>query len=305
MFCPNCGTTVSDTAQSCGICGARFQVSAGPPTGTAAASAGGVLYARFFWRFAAMLIDAVIVTIPLLIVFTLLMAGSSQQAKASPGGLQLILFVINTVSLWLYYALMESSAKQATLGKMALGLYVTDLNGQRISFGRATGRFFGKYVSYLTLLIGFIMAAFTEKHQALHDKLANCLVMRKKRVQVLVEMTPEQRAHAMSREIIKWGIALVVLGLIHVGLPRYLHSSWGVALIILGVLNLLIHKRGMFIVNGIAIIVAGIGNLGTGGMGPWKTFGLMQLMWGVQEILRYKLYGAAEKQAATRGPSVT
>ena len=78
---------------------------------------------------------------------------------------------------WLYYALMESSRKQATLGKMALGLKVTDMYGNRITFGRATGRYFGKILSGLILNIGYIMAAFTEKKQALHDMLANCLVI--------------------------------------------------------------------------------------------------------------------------------
>lgn len=80
---------------------------------------------------------------------------------------------------WIYYSLLESSAWQATLGKKALGLEVTDLEGHRISFGRATGRFFGKILSAFILLIGFIMAGFTEKKQALHDILAGTLVIRK------------------------------------------------------------------------------------------------------------------------------
>ncbi|MGB6469852.1 MAG: RDD family protein, partial [Candidatus Acidiferrales bacterium] len=68
---------------------------------------------------------------------------------------------------------------QGTLGKRALGLLVTDLEGRRVSFGRASGRYFGKIVSALILMIGFIMAGFTEKKQALHDMLAGCLVLRK------------------------------------------------------------------------------------------------------------------------------
>ena len=80
---------------------------------------------------------------------------------------------------WLYFALMESSVNQATLGKMALGIKVTDLDGNRISFGRATGRYFGKIVSGMILYIGFIMAGFTEKKQALHDIMASCLVVNK------------------------------------------------------------------------------------------------------------------------------
>jgi uncharacterized RDD family membrane protein YckC len=79
----------------------------------------------------------------------------------------------------LYYALLESSTWQGTLGKRALGLEVTDLEGRRISFGRATGRFFAKIISALILWIGFIMAGFTEKKQALHDMIAGTLVIRK------------------------------------------------------------------------------------------------------------------------------
>ena len=79
---------------------------------------------------------------------------------------------------WLYYSLMESSPTQATLGKMAMGLRVTDMENQRVDFSRATGRFFGKFLSLFTFCIGFIMAAFTTRKQALHDQLASTLVLR-------------------------------------------------------------------------------------------------------------------------------
>jgi uncharacterized RDD family membrane protein YckC len=83
------------------------------------------------------------------------------------------------VAGWLYFAMMESSNKMATLGKMAIGIKVTDLNGNRISFGRATGRYFAKILSGMILMIGYIMAGFTEKKQALHDMIASCLVVMK------------------------------------------------------------------------------------------------------------------------------
>jgi uncharacterized RDD family membrane protein YckC len=89
------------------------------------------------------------------------------------------LALLRIVLHWLYYSLLESSAWQATLGKKALGLEVTDLDGNRIGFGRATGRFFAKFISWIILLIGYIMAGFTEKKQALHDILAGTLVIRK------------------------------------------------------------------------------------------------------------------------------
>ncbi len=89
------------------------------------------------------------------------------------------LTLLRTILNWLYYSLLESSAWQATLGKKALGLEVTDLDGNRISFGRATGRFFAKIISSIILGIGYLMAGFTEKKQALHDILAGTLVIRK------------------------------------------------------------------------------------------------------------------------------
>jgi len=85
--------------------------------------------------------------------------------------------VVSIVLEWLYFALMESSLKQATLGKMVLRIKVTDSAGNRISFGKASGRHFGKYLSGLFLLIGYIMAGFTEHKQALHDLLAGCFVV--------------------------------------------------------------------------------------------------------------------------------
>src|SRR6185503_12528829 len=78
---------------------------------------------------------------------------------------------------WLYQTLMESSKLQATLGKMALGLRVTDLDGNRISWGRANARYFASILSMMTLYIGYIMAAFTQKKQALHDMVAGTLVL--------------------------------------------------------------------------------------------------------------------------------
>jgi uncharacterized RDD family membrane protein YckC len=87
--------------------------------------------------------------------------------------------LISVVIQWLYFAGMESSARQATIGKSAMSLRVTNYEGRRISFGHATGRFFAKIVSGLIPLgIGYIMAGFTEKKQALHDMIAATLVLR-------------------------------------------------------------------------------------------------------------------------------
>jgi len=92
------------------------------------------------------------------------------------------IFLAATISLavtWLYHAWMESSEWQATVGKKALGLVVTDMAGRRVSFGRATGRHFAKIVTNMVpVFIGYIMAGFTQNKQALHDMIAGCLILR-------------------------------------------------------------------------------------------------------------------------------
>ena len=81
---------------------------------------------------------------------------------------------------WLYFAGFESSSWQATPGKRVLNLVVTDLSGTRISFARATGRYFGKWVTGLIpVFIGYILAGITERKQALHDMIASTLVLRR------------------------------------------------------------------------------------------------------------------------------
>jgi len=84
-------------------------------------------------------------------------------------------FVFN----WVYFAGFESSHLGATPGKWVLGIYVTDMEGKRVSFRRASGRYFGKIISGIILGIGYMMAGFTEKFQALHDMMAECLVWKK------------------------------------------------------------------------------------------------------------------------------
>src|SRR5690606_17022154 len=81
------------------------------------------------------------------------------------------------VAAGLYYSLMESSRNQATLGKMALGIKVVDRGGDRLSFPHALGRWFAASLSYLTLYIGFLLAAFTQNKQALHDMVAGTQVV--------------------------------------------------------------------------------------------------------------------------------
>ncbi|MCX7025119.1 MAG: RDD family protein [Spirochaetes bacterium] len=143
-------------------------------------------YAGFWMRFGATLIDAfliyVAVAIPSAILFGLTSAVLG-VSSISGSGVRLmvtnILTLILVVGSWLYFALLESSSGQATLGKKALGMKVTDDRGERISFGKASVRFWSKWVSLLTVGIGFLLAAFTGKKQALHDMMARTLVVRR------------------------------------------------------------------------------------------------------------------------------
>lgn len=216
MFCSKCGSQVADTAAFCPTCGQRTGEDAAPrgiplapggftPPATAAPLAPSAApvayapattarplgYAGFWLRFVAWIIDQIVLRIVLTFVTLPLLAASGLRnmifthPPQSPEEVIALLgafskfIVLGVVIEWLYYALLESSAWQATIGKKTLGLEVTDLAGRRISFARATGRYFGKFISAIIFLIGYIMAGFTEKKQALHDMMAGCLVMRK------------------------------------------------------------------------------------------------------------------------------
>jgi len=139
-------------------------------------------YAGFWIRFVAYLLDAILLNIVFGVIaavvgINLIPADPTTinpEDISKMGGLELAAVVVS----WLYFALMESSARGATVGKMILGLRVVDDQGARISFLRATGRFFAKIISAVILMIGYIMAAFTDRKRALHDILAGTLVVK-------------------------------------------------------------------------------------------------------------------------------
>jgi uncharacterized RDD family membrane protein YckC len=215
MYCSKCGANVADGTAFCSACGQPMvgfsvgQAAAATPSATAAAPGGAVYappaqagwqaptarpvaYAGFWLRFVAIIIDGLLLYFVSMILFLPFAASTGTGMRGMMTGRPpdpqaifsmihalLRLALLRTVLHWLYYSLLESSAWQATLGKKALGLEVTDLDGNRISFGRATGRFFAKIISGIILGIGYIMAGFTEKKQALHDILAGTLVIRR------------------------------------------------------------------------------------------------------------------------------
>ncbi len=152
------------------------------------------LYAGFWIRVLAYLIDTLIscaVSIPVGIILGLIILASGSDpdstdmlaARLSTNGLSL-------VAGWLYFSLCESSSWQGTVGKKVLGLRVTDVNGHRIGFGKATGRYFGKILSGLILGVGFIMIAFSEHKQGLHDMLAGTLVVKGGSGETLLQPPP-------------------------------------------------------------------------------------------------------------------
>lgn len=150
-------------------------------TADATIHTGTTLYAGFWRRVIAYIIDAIVLSIVFGIVGAIfgVVAGGANEGNAGViASAGVVLYIVLIVGQWLYFSLMESSAKQATLGKMALSIKVTDLDGRRIGFGKATGRFFGKIISGIILYIGFMMAGWTQKKQALHDMMAGTLVVR-------------------------------------------------------------------------------------------------------------------------------
>jgi uncharacterized RDD family membrane protein YckC len=154
-------------------------------------------YASFGRRLVALILDIIIigviqsfVIVPVLAVLGLSFVPNIQNAEnideaqaagmiAAIIGAMGALWVISTCISFLYFSLLESSKFQGTIGKMAMGIVVTDMEGNRISFGKAALRALGRYISYVILCIGFLMAAFTDKKQALHDMIASTLVIKK------------------------------------------------------------------------------------------------------------------------------
>jgi uncharacterized RDD family membrane protein YckC len=226
MYCSKCGTAVADGAAFCGTCGQPMSASqpgipaasggaapiysgtaapgvppAAPIVSIYAPPVAGAAYAGFWLRFIAAIIDGLILGIPIVFIAVFIAAGmgiSGAFQNIRPGdnpgavfallgvGFILAVVAVSIVGGWLYYSLMESSSLQGTLGKKALGLYVTDLEGRRVTFGRACGRYLGgRFLGHvpgfggLYFIVDCICVGFTDRKQALHDMIASCLVLRK------------------------------------------------------------------------------------------------------------------------------
>ncbi len=141
-----------------------------------------LIYADIGTRIGSFIIDALVIGVGLSIlqrIFSAIFVGFLYEILSTfDVSYQSFMNVLGIIVVWLYFAKMESGKKQATLGKMAVGIKVVDLKGNRISFKRATGRYFGKFLS-AAFVIGFFMPAFTKYKQALHDMMAGCLIVKK------------------------------------------------------------------------------------------------------------------------------
>ena len=187
--CQNCGLTLSSSlAPSQAAAPARAYAPAAPPVAYAPPS----IYGGFWIRFLAHLLDHIIlgaVAAPLFFVMVLptIIRIAQQADRDQEPSPELIITIVSSVFVyialafvgqWLYEALLTSSSWQGTIGKKVLRLKVVDEAGNRIGFGRATGRFFAKILSSMFMCIGFIMIGLTERKTGLHDMLAGTRVLR-------------------------------------------------------------------------------------------------------------------------------
>lgn len=212
-FCQNCGTALNQTVSSQQApveqtprsefspppppinnpAGGMGNSNYGPPARTAGMNMGQypnggqtnfgqeqVEYAHIGRRFIASLIDGIMLTVIMSGIGAAIGFIIIPKTKAMLEMLTMLMNLIQFALGLFYFSYMESSKNSATFGKMLMGIKVTDMDGNRISLGRGVKRYLAKIPSALILLIGFIMAAFTDKRQALHDKLAGCLVIRKR-----------------------------------------------------------------------------------------------------------------------------
>lgn len=177
IYCTHCGTALPGDAQFCASCGVRVEGSAARGWDWASTGTSGYddrrefVYAGFWLRFVAFIIDSIVVNLVIAVI------GAASLGAADDG--LTLSGALNLFGNWLYFSLLEAGPWQGTVGKKVLGLSVVDDRGNPISFGRATGRYFGKVISALILLVGFLMAGFTARKQALHDIMAGALVIKR------------------------------------------------------------------------------------------------------------------------------
>lgn len=183
---------------------------------TALGTAHDVVYAGFWRRWAALFLDQIMIFVPLLgltLLFGYLGGAFRNLERDGMPKIDGLYYFLYFLISPMYYALQESGTHQATLGKRALGIKVTDENGKRISFPHALGRWLAAGLSYITLYIGFLMAAFTSEKKALHDVVAKTLVVDR----WAFTNHPERQTQGMSGCLIVF-VVLVVLAIPGIGI---------------------------------------------------------------------------------------
>lgn len=183
--CPSCKTMNQMTARFCLNCGASLADNTTPyqpPSAhhQAPSMAAEFLYAGFWKRLFAYIIDYIIFNMLMVMIAILGFANAINFNETDPIALVTSLstfYLVYYLGWWLYFSLQESSTAQATIGKRLLGIKVTDMTGQQLSFMHAAGRQLSGVVTVFTLTIGYLVAAFTGRKQALHDMIAGCVVV--------------------------------------------------------------------------------------------------------------------------------
>ena len=203
VTCEKCGVDIAEGASVCAHCETPVNVaqigpvyvppSARPPAvmpliQELSAALPRPAFAGFWLRSIAYLLDTVLISLvggliasfyPATFIKFPDAAAASNPLTSLPQ-LTPLGFAITLTATWFYYTMFESSSWQATPGKRFVKIYVTDMNGQRPTFARVAARNFAKIISSLTFLVGYLVAGFTVKKQALHDLLSSCLVLRRR-----------------------------------------------------------------------------------------------------------------------------
>jgi len=181
MFCPRCGSRAPDDAGTCQLCGLALQGTDAPysvgqerPVAQVVAL---VTYGGFWRRFAAALLDTLILFFPAATVRVLL--GLSSTGMFDPeSSASWVATTFEFLLDFIYATAFLCSSARGTLGMQVMDLHVTDLTGDRISFARATGRYFATLLSILTFGVGYLIQPFTRRRQTLHDLVSGTVVVR-------------------------------------------------------------------------------------------------------------------------------
>ena len=200
MICAKCGTNNLYVATECSACGASLA-----PVETSE-----LVYAGFWKRFAALFIDGLLVGFASILLIVVLGLVLGMQSALMVGLFYLLMFGLSAY----YFVSMEAGPNSATMGKRWLKLRVLDVDGKRLTTGRALGRWFAHGISNVTFYIGYLIQPFTERKQALHDIISSTTV---------VDDDPEGSSTGLVIALIAGTIAIfAVIGILAaVAIPAY------------------------------------------------------------------------------------